>query len=95
MKFEIIDRIGYHIKKTLGNDDVPRRLVSLFSEYDVDFDLSTIQPERAKILLYILLRDNLDGSILNNFWNCLYGQYHLVKCLPELLEKIKNTPNFN
>jgi len=95
MKFEIIDRIGYHIKQSLEMNNNSDRLISDFSKYEIDSELSKIEPNRAKVLLYSLLRDHLEESILIDFWNGLYGQYHTIKCSPEILEKIKNQPNFD
>ena len=94
LKFEIIDRIGYHIKQSLEMNNNSDRLISDFSKNNIDESLSVIEPDRAKVLLYNLLKDNLDESTLIDFWNGLYGNYHTIKCPSEILVKIKNQPNF-
>lgn len=94
MRFEI-DRIGYHIKQSLEMNTNEGRLISDLSEIGLNESLSEIEPDRAKILLYNLLKENLDESTLSDFWNSLYGDYYAIKCPSEILEKIKNQPNFD
>lgn len=94
MKFEIIDRIGYHIKHSLEMNNNSDRLISDFIKYDLDSELSKIEPSRAKVLLYNILKDYLvdhnDYEKVNIFWGGLYGHYHKIKCTDEILSEIKN-----
>lgn len=94
LKFEIIDRIGYHIKRSLEMNTNEGRLISYFSQNKIDILLSEIEPDRAKILLYNLLKDNLDNSTLADFWSCLYGNYYTIKCPEEIQNDIRNQPDF-
>jgi MoxR-like ATPase len=95
MKFEIIDRIGFHIKQSLEMNNASDRLISYLSKNDIDSELSKLAPNRTKVLLYTLLQDYLDESTLIDFWGGLYGKYTTVKCSSKILEKIKNMPNFD
>ena len=95
MKFEIIDRIGYHIKQSLEMNTNEGRLISDFSKNNLDEMLSGIESDRSKILLYNLLKENLDESILTDFWSGLYGDYHTIKCPSDIQAEIRNQPNFD
>jgi MoxR-like ATPase/predicted RNA-binding protein len=87
--------MGYFIKQALEMNTNDGRLITEISINGLDESLSEIEPDRAKILLYNLLKENLDESILMDFWNRLYGEYYAIKCPPEILDKIKNQPNFD
>lgn len=96
IKFEF-DRVemGYFLKQALEMNTNDGRLITDLSKNDLDESLSDIEPDRAKVLLYSLLKDNLDESTLIDFWSGLYGDYHTIKCSVDILEKIKNQPNFD
>ena len=94
MRFEI-DRIGYHIKQSLEMNTNSDRLLYDLSENNIDTLLTKLGPERTKIVLYALLKDNLSDSKLVDFWNMLYGDYYAIKCPADILHEIKNLPNFD
>ncbi len=96
IRFEF-DRVemGYFIKQALEMNTNDERLIADLSNNDLDKSLSEIEPDRAKILLYNLLKENLGESTLTDFWNGLYGENFAIKCPPEILGKIKNQPNFD
>jgi len=93
-KFDRVE-MGYFIKQALEMNTNDERLIADLLKNDLDKSLSEIDPDRAKILLYNLLKENLDESILIDFWNRLYGEYCAIKCPPEIIEKIKNQLNFD
>lgn len=94
MRFEI-DRVNYHIKHVLEMNTNTDRLISDFSQNNLDTLLSNLSPERTKIILYKILKENLEEKKFINFWSSLFGSYYAIKCPKEIHEEIINMTNYD